>query len=78
MVAEATELLRTQVLMFVRRELGIWEQPLARGGVSIHCMDWTGLLDWTTGLTVLPLQIILCPVIASSVVYYLEARPYTM
>ena len=45
MVAEATELLRTQVLMFVRRELGIWEQPLVRGGVSIHCMDWTGLLD---------------------------------
>ena len=35
-------------------------------GVSIH---WTGLLNWTTGLTFLPLKIILCPVTSLTCLY---------
>ena len=41
------------------------------------CPSLFRLLDWTTGLTFLPLKIILTS-LACSVVYCLETQPYTM
>ena len=49
--------------MQLATKLFFFFRPGAPNHGCLYSGDWTGLLDWTTGLTFLPLKIIFMPVI---------------